>query len=684
MNELLSEKKIIIYGLSTETERVISEWNGKYNVVGLLDGFMTEGEQFGYRILDINEVVRMDNIAIIVVARPGSCKVITKRIGALCREHNVPLFDIRGNDLLEEKKVVYDFKAVSGYTKQELLQAIDESEAVSFDLFDTLLVRNVSSLDDLLSIIDIRLRDKNINITDFVNIRTRAEKKLSIGRAPRLDKIYGEVLKSTNELNADAEELSIIEYAVDLDTIEARREMVTLVNEIIEMGKPVYITSDCYYSKTQLQEILKVIGVNKVTDIIVSCEYDTSKTGNLFEKLIAIAGTKNIIHIGDDIVADEESAKRHGIKAFRIYSAIELLELIGGLNLLYNDQSLSDRIRIGMFTANLFNSPFQFEDDSKHIKVNSSFDIGYLFAAPMVMDFTRWFEEKTIELGIENRWLCARDGFLLRRLYEVMYPDARVEYFYTSRISAIRAGMDSFEDIEYVDSMKFTGEVEDNLRTRFGIDTACISGDDIDEDESGLLKYVKPIIQNSIVKRENNKKYINSLNVKDGDISLFDFVAKGTSQLYIQKLVNNHIKGLYFMQLEPQFMKDMNLDIIPFYKEEEREKSAIFENYYILETLLTSPEASVDEFDENGNPVFAKETRSERDIDCVIKAQNGIVEYTKKYLQLCPTSAININKKLDEQFLMLLRHVAINDIDFLRLTVEDPFFNRMTDITDVL
>ena len=684
MNELLSEKKIIIYGLSTETERVLSEWNGKYNVVGLLDGFMTEGEQFGYRILDINEVVRMDNIAIIVVARPGSCKVITKRIGALCREHNVPLFDIRGNDLLEEKKVVYDFKAVSGYTKQELLQAIDESEAVSFDLFDTLLVRNVSSLDDLLSIIDIRLRDKNINITDFVNIRTRAEKKLSIGRAPRLDEIYGEVLNSTNELNADAGELSIIEYAVDLDTIEARREMVTLVNEIIEMGKPVYITSDCYYSKTQLQEILRIIGVNKVTDIIVSCEYDTSKTGNLFEKLIAIAGTKNIIHIGDDIVADEESAKRHGIKAFRIYSAIELLELIGGLNLLYNDQSLSDRIRIGMFTANLFNSPFQFEDDCKYINVNSSFDIGYLFVAPMVMDFTRWFEEKTIELGIENRWLCARDGFLLKRLYEVMYPDVRAEYFYTSRISAIRAGMDSFEDIEYVDSMKFTGEVEDNLRTRFGIDIACISGDDIDEDESGLLKYVKPIIQNSIVKRENNKKYINSLNIKDGDISLFDFVAKGTSQLYIQKLVNNHIKGLYFMQLEPQFMKDMNLDIIPFYKEEEREKSAIFENYYILETLLTSPEASVDEFDDNGTPVFAIETRSESDIDCVMKAQNGIIEYTKKYLQLCPASAININKKLDEQFLMLLRHVAINDIDFLRLTVEDPFFNRMTDITDVL
>lgn len=684
MNELLSEKKIIIYGLSTETERVLSEWNGKYNVVGLLDGFMTAGEQFGYRILDINEVVRMDNIAIIVVARPGSCKVITKRIGALCREHNVPLFDIRGNDLLEEREVVYDFKAVRGYKKQELLKAIDEAEAVSFDLFDTLLVRNISSFDDLTEIIDIRLRDRNIKISDFANTRTKAEKKLSIGRAPRLDEIYAEVLNSTDDINTTADGLSEIEYMVDLDTIEARREIVELVNEIIDKGKPVYVTSDCYYSKAKLQEILELIGVNQVTDIVVSCEYDTSKTGDLFEKLIAIAGTNNIIHIGDDIVADEESAIKYGIKAFRIYSAIELLEMVGGLNLSCNEQSLSDRIRVGMFAANIFNSPFQFENDSKRITVNNSFDIGYLFAAPMVMDFARWFEEKTVELEIENRWLCARDGFLLKRLYEVMYPDATVEYFYTSRISAIRAGMESLEDIKYVDSMKFTGDAEDNLRTRFGIDRARISDVDINESVFGLMKYAKPIINNAVIKKENNKKYINSLNIKEGDISLFDFVAKGTSQLYIQKLVNNHIKGLYFMQLEPQFMKDMKLDIIPFYKEEEREKSVIFESYYILETLFTSPESSVDEFDDNGTPVFAKETRSERDIECVMKAQDGIVEYVKKYLKICPDSAININKKLDEQFLLLLRHVEINDTDFLGLTVEDPFFNRMTDITDIL
>ena len=113
-------------------------------------------------------------------------------------------------------------------------------------------------------------------------------------------------------------------------------------------------------------------------------------------------------------------------------------------------------------------------------------------------------------------------------------------------------------------------------------------------------------------------------------------------------------------------------------------KIHIFDNYYILETLLTSPEASVDEFDEEGNPVFAKETRTDKDIACFMRAQDGIIEYVNKYISICPVSESSINKKLDEIFLTLVHNVEIRDKDFLSLTVEDPFFNRMTDITDVL
>ena len=679
-----ANKKLLIYGLSTETERVLNEWNGKYNVIGLLDGFKTSGQQFGYPILDINDVVKLENIIIIVVARPGSCKAIAKRIGDLCRENNVELFDIRGKDLLADTRVVYDFTAAQGYTRQDLLSAIENAKVVSFDLFDTLAIRNISSFEGVLKLVDARFREKGINIPNFVNKRLKTEKELSFDNAPKLGEIYSEVMKDVGEFGFSADELAGIEFEVDKNLIEERRDVVDLLNELVKKNKLIYITSDSYYTKEQISQILERIGVASVTDVLISCEYGTSKTGNLFEELKAVSGEADILHVGDDIVADIESAKRHGINTFQIYSAAELLELVGGLKLSETENSLSDQIKVGMFVANLFNSPFQFEDDEKRIHAEDAKDVGYLFCAPMIMDFTKWFEEESKDAGNTNRWLCARDGYLLKRLYEIMFPSQKAEYFYTSRISAIRAGVESIDDIEYVDGMKFSGECKENLKIRFGISAEVLDTADIDNGQEGLLKYSKAILDNSKRKKENNLKYIEKLDVQYGSISFFDFVAKGTSQMYIQRLTQNPIKGLYFLQLEPEFMKDKNLDIKPFYTEMERDSSAIFDNYYILETLLTSPEASVDEFDGEGNPVFAKETRTDKDIACFMRAQDGIIEYVKKYISICPVSESSINKKLDEIFLTLVHNVEIRDKDFLSLTVEDPFFNRMTDITDVL
>ena len=684
LSEIIKKNKIVLYGLSSETERVINEWNGKINVIGLLDGFMSSGDQFGYPILDINDVVKLENIIIIVVARPGSCKAIAKRIGDLCRENNVELFDIRGKDLLADTRVVYDFTAAQGYTRQDLLSAIENAKVVSFDLFDTLAIRNISSFEGVLKLVDARFREKGINIPNFVNKRLKTEKELSFDNAPKLGEIYSEVLKDVGEFSFSADELAGIEFEVDKNLIEERRDVVDLLNELVKKNKLIYITSDSYYTKEQISQILERIGVSAVTDVLISCEYGTSKTGNLFEKLKAVSGEADILHVGDDIVADIESAKRHGIKTFQIYSAAELLELVGGLKLSETENSLSDQIKVGMFVANLFNSPFQFEDDEKRIHAEDAKDVGYLFCAPMIMDFTKWFEEESKDAGNTNRWLCARDGYLLKRLYEIMFPSQKAEYFYTSRISAIRAGVESIADIEYVDSMKFSGECEENLKIRFGISADVLDTADIDNGQEGLLKYSKAILDSLKSKKENNLKYIDKLDVEDGSISLFDFVAKGTCQMYIQRLTQNPIKGLYFLQLEPEFMKDKNLDIKPFYTDMERDSSAIFDNYYILETLLTSPEASVDEFDEEGNPVFAKETRTDKDIACFMRAQDGIIEYVKKYISICPVSESSINKKLDEIFLTLVHNVEIRDKDFLSLTVEDPFFNRMTDITDVL
>ena len=238
-------------------------------------------------------------------------------------------------------------------------------------------------------------------------------------------------------------------------------------------------------------------------------------------------------------------------------------------------------------------------------------------------------------------------------------------------------------DVKYVDDMKYCGGVEDNLKIRFGIDAEKIDPRNVEEKNIGLMRYAKVILNVSREKRINYQKYIEKLNVKEGGIAFFDFVAKGTCQMYIQRLLKNPIKGLYFLQLEPEYMKNKKLDILPFYTEKERDKSAIYDNYYILETILTSPDASVEEFDQKGNAKYAKETRNDKDINCIEQVQNGILEYVNKYLSILPYNKWEINKKLDEVFLSLIHNVNINN-DFTELLIEDPFFNRTTDVKDIL
>ena len=683
MQKVLLQKDIVIYGLSTETQRVLKEWDGKYNVIGLLDGYKSEGSQFGYPILDIKDILKKENVVIVVVARPGSCKAIMRRIGASCSENNIAVFDVRGKDLLVESKVVYDFANTECYFKENLIQQIRNVEVVSFDLFDTLIARNILWFEDLVEIIEQKLHNKGVDIRDFVQKRISLEKKLSCGRSPKLEEIYAELLKDLNVEDFNAFELAELEYRTDCELICPRKDMIGLIHQIKKLGKSVYITTDSYYTKQQIEFLLKQNGIDEIDGVIVSCEYDTKKTEKLFEKLIEAAGTSRIIHIGDDIASDIESAMAWGLKSFHIYNTEELLDKVGGLGLISDNMNLSDRIRIGMFKTRLFNSPFQFEDSEKKITVKDVEDLGYLFIAPIILDFVEWFSEQIDKYKLKNIWLSARDGYLIQKVFALMFPDTKSDYFLTSRISAIRAGVDSVSDVKYVDDMKYCGGVEDNLKIRFGIDAEKIDPRNVEEKNIGLMRYAKVILNVSREKRINYQKYIEKLNVKEGGIAFFDFVAKGTCQMYIERMLKNPIKGLYFLQLEPEYMKNKKLDILPFYTEKERDKSAIYDNYYILETILTSPDASVEEFDQKGNAKYAKETRNDKDINCIEQVQNGILEYVNKYLSILPYNKCEVNKKLDEVFLSLIHNVNINN-DFTELLIEDPFFNRTTDVKDIL
>ena len=677
LRKLLTEyrnEKIALYGLGTETERLLAELEGRTAITGLLDGFVESGEMYGYPVIPIRETPLKGVRLILVVARPGSCKVIAKRIGAFCQENDIALYDVRGQNLLEKKTVFYDFKRLTGKTLQELLDAIEKADIVSFDLFDTLVTRKVLSYTDIFELLDLRLWENGIGIPDFARLRLFAEKELSREKAPDLRQIYELVLKKAGGSFITASDLAWMEWEIDFSVMTARNCVCDVFRKAISDGKKVVITTDSYYSLEQIKKILVRFGLNGCDKVLISCEYETSKMQNLFQVLQSEYEEKKILHIGDDEFSDIEKASANGMNTYRIFSGMDLFDALGSLGMENSIVTVADRLKAGMFISHIFNSPFWFEDESHALSISDAFEIGYLFCAPVITDFVLWLKEMAKVQNYKQILFCARDGYLVGRLFRKVSQQTKSVYFLSSRTAAIRAGMENDEDIAYVGNMKYFGKTEEALKIRFGITS----------DSQKEREWKRKILAKAVTQRDNYKRYIKKLDIQTGNIAIFDFVAKGTVQMYLRKLFPQHIKGFYFLQLEPEFMENKGLDIQPFYSDKEKDTSIIFDNYYILEAILTSSYPQLMEFDGEGNPVFTAETRNEKDIRCFEKAQKGILTYFEDYLRILPEGAREENKKLDESFLALINNIPIRNKDFLALKIEDPFFGRTTDMKDMI
>ena len=678
MFEMFRNSRIALYGLGMETKRVICQLEGKFEIAGLLDGYRSSGRLYGKDIISFGQAVDSGVKLIVAVARPGSCRAIAKRIGNICRENGIALMDIRGNDLCQDAEVSYCLPVMPECTKSRLLELAGAYDVISVDLFDTLVMRQTMFAEDVAEIVSYRCQEKGIRIENFCGKRMESEKALSAEAAPTLTQICERVLEGVGAAGLTAAQLAETEWAVDYDLLVQRRQICEVIRELYRQGKEVFIVSDTYYTKEQIERMLEKCGIDFYTDCILSCCYQTGKKQKLFDVLKQKISGRSCIHIGDDPDADIAAAQRNGIPAFRIYSGAQLLELTGYLGLWDSIQSLSDRIRAGMFTAVLFNSPFLPGEGGGRLCVHDGYDAGWLFFAPVITDFVLWFDRQVKAEGIRNVLFTARDGYLIRKLYNAWTGDTSSVYFLTSRIAAIRAGVACEADIRSVGEMKYSGTLRRQLQERFGIQAGC------SDTAQTLEDFTDSILANAARSGKNYKKYIDGLMLREGTAAFFDFVAKGTSQMYLSRLIPNPLKGFYFLRLEEEYMQNTGLDIVPFYGNGEKSDSIMFGRYYMLETVLTSPEAMVTDFDEQGAPCYAAETRKKEDIDCIMLVQRGIEQYFDTYTKICPRKAMQISKKLDEAFLALPGPVAIADRGFLNLKVEDPFFNRMTDLTDLI
>ena len=90
---------------------------------------------------------------------------------------------------------------------------------------------------------------------------------------------------------------------------------------------------------------------------------------------------------------------------------------------------------------------------------------------------------------------------------------------------------------------------------------------------------------------------------------IFDFVSSGTTQSYLQKVLPYRLTGYYFSRYTVPGRENCQIECYF-----DKSKLKMMDSYIEVEEYLTSPEPSLDRLNREGKALFAKEVRSEQEL----------------------------------------------------------------------
>ena len=682
-------KRIVIYGLSYGTKLIVENFPD-FNICGLMDGYRTDGSIYEKKILSYQEVIALQIDMIIIVARPNITELIRNRIAAFCKKNSIVLFSADGKKLnIKMNKLDNEYFSIS----RELLQnKIDTYDIISFDVFDTLLMRKTLQPKDIFSLVEVRaMKEKNIQCA-FEKNRILAEQNLLASFIPNYLQIYNELQFITGISDDEKEYLMDLELRIESQMLIPRKEMVRVFDYAKSRNKKIYLISDMYLSSNWIGNQLKKAGIIGYDELMISNEYSTSKGQNLFNVFIHKVKDKKILHIGDSEAFDIMAAQRNGIDNFRILSAYDMLQISVYKEVLYEIVDLTGRLQVGYFISRIFNSPFAlFEYDGKG-RVKTGRDIGYIYMAPIITDFLLWLANKIKDKKSARVLFSARDGYLIDKLYGILRKKESLIklpeglYFLTSRILCISASLFNEDDILWSMNNTFSGSPEELLKKRYFLTEGEIEYFDPNKYSSisqYILAHKKAILSKSAEIREKYMEYISGLGLNgDDDLIFFDFVSTGTCQLCLSRLLNADLKGYYFYRFNTMDIAKQKLLIEAPYTSE----GILAANSLLLECILTSFVPTVKGFDSSGKPVYLEERRTEEELCYIKEVQDGIVEYFEDFIKYRDVDDLDAKDiSLGEIFLKFITpqySTIINNI-FRTYIIDDEFHNENLHVSNI-
>ena len=558
----------------------------------------------------------------------------------------------------------------------EVKKLIDRHQVISFDIFDTAILRRVLRPLDIFTLVLSEYESIHGRLGfDYVSSRIEAEASSRTLLSPEIeetciDKIYDSFEGVEKNI---LETLKNIELSLEKRAAAKNNFIGEIYQYALNKGKTVIFSSDMYLPEALIKEILSKNGYSDYHRLYLSSEIKLTKSkGTLYDYICSDLDIKpdKILHIGDNLQSDINLASKKGIHAYHykkvLDSALEdkLFNSKGyaalAQNCLTNQASL--------YLATLANKYYQLP-----VRENFWYRFGYSSFGILLYGFIRWVENQARVDGIKKLYFLARDGYVLKQAYELIFQNEQDRipcgYLYSSRrclmIPAIDESKDMYSNMYRLQKLLFGGSTSnvEQFMELLSLDCSVheskikeagfsskedkIKGDN-DYHRLSELFYLlyEDILNVSKRERENVNAYLNKEGFFDHDkIAVVDVGWQGTIQgcLYdLGKLLsrNTEITGYYLgthAAANEQIKKGMQLKGFITNIDQPPEYAKVLKNGITLfETFHTAPHGSLIKFEKSDDeiiPVFDEDAEQEK-LSKIFEMHKGALEFVKDFKEI--------------------------------------------------
>ena len=290
-----------------------------------------------------------------------------------------------------------------------LISETKKFEYISFDVFDTLLFRNVGDYKDIFYFIEEKYNQQfSDKISNFRTARIIAEQQAR-NESQKEDITFDDIYNKLNYSDHIKNTLKKIELQSEFESVFPNIVMVDFLLNCKRNGKKIIITTDMYLPNDVIYKMLKKCGIRKeyINNIFISGEIGLSKySGRLFHYILNTLkiNSNSICHIGDNKISDIKRPKDYGIKSFfRIYNLP--IEMYGWRT---SNWKLNYIVKLA-------------QSNYSNCNPIPPYRIACSAMGPFIISFCNWLKEISEKEGTIG--FVAREGYLLKKCFDLLYPE---------------------------------------------------------------------------------------------------------------------------------------------------------------------------------------------------------------------------------------------------------------------